>query len=62
MAYYRIYSMRDMHIVDMRDFNADGDAAAILNVQSGAATLAQELWSHGRKVLDFAAASPLPAA
>ena len=62
MTYYRIYSMKDKHIVDFRDFDADGDAAAILNMQGGTATLAQELWTHGRKVLDFAASSPLLAA
>ena len=55
LAYYRIYSLdvRDAHIIDVDYFEADGDAAAILKVGAGATGVSRELWSLGRKVMDF---------
>lgn len=56
MAYYRIYSLdrADAHIVDVNDFEAEGDAAAIAKVGPCALGLSRELWNRGRKVMDFA--------
>lgn len=56
MAYYRIYSLdqEDVHIVDVNDFEAEGDAAAIAKVGICAQGLSRELWNLGRKVMDFA--------
>lgn len=56
MAYYRIYSLdrEDAHIVDVNDFEAEGDAAAIAKVGTCALGLSRELWNRGRKVMDFA--------
>jgi len=56
LAYYRIYSLdlRNAHIVDVDHFEADGDAAAILKVGAGVIGVSRELWSLGRKVMDFA--------
>lgn len=56
MRYYRLYSLdvRDKHIVDMRDFSAEGDAAAIAKVGAPEFGVSRELWNRGRKVMDFA--------
>jgi len=56
LAYYRIYSLDlgNAHIVDVDHFEADGDAAAILKVGAGVIGVSRELWSLGRKVMDFA--------
>jgi hypothetical protein len=60
MAYYRIYSLdlMDRHIIDVRDFEADGDAAAILKVGSTVLGETRELWNLGRKVMHFASEAP----
>jgi len=54
--YYRLYSLdiRDAHIIDARGFRADGDAAAILKVGALDFGVSRELWTLGRKVMDFA--------
>lgn len=55
LAYYRLYSLdtQDRHIIDVRDFSADGDAAAITKVGAPLLGVSRELWNLGRKVLDF---------
>lgn len=54
MTYYRLYSLdiRDKHIVDIRDFFAEGDAAAIAKIGAPDG-VSRELWNRGRKVMDF---------
>jgi hypothetical protein len=56
MDYYRLYSLdvSDAHIIDVSDFQADGDAAAILKVGDPISGVSRELWNLGRKVMDFA--------
>ena len=56
MAYYRVYSLdqMDRHIIDVLDFEAEGDAAAISKVGAAVLGVPRELWSLGRKVMDFA--------
>ena len=56
MHYYRVYSLdiMDAHIIDVRDFRASGDAAAILKVGPPLSGVSRELWNLGRKVMDFA--------
>ena len=56
MAYYRIYFLDrvDSHIIDVNDFEAEGDAAAIARVGTCSQGLSRELWNRGRKVMDFA--------
>jgi len=56
MLYYRLYylDIMDAHIIDVRDFRADGDAAAILKVGAPILGVSRELWNLGRKVMDFA--------
>jgi hypothetical protein len=56
MHYYRLYSLdsRDAHIIDVHDFRADGDDAAILKVGAPVVGVSRELWNLGRKVMDFA--------
>jgi hypothetical protein len=44
----------DKHIIDVRDFDADGDAAAILEAGSSVSGGPRELWNLGRKVKHFA--------
>lgn len=55
MHYYRLYSLdiMDAHIVDVRDFRADGDADAILKAGAPILGETRELWNRGRKVMDF---------
>lgn len=55
MSYYRVYSMSldGQHIVDVDDFDAVGDDAALLSVKFGELGVARELWNLGRKVTDF---------
>ncbi|WP_415641778.1 hypothetical protein [Sphingomonas antarctica] len=56
MSYYRLYSLSisGKHIIDFDQFTAMGDVAAILKVSCGKPGVARELWSLGRKVMDFA--------
>ena len=56
MYYYRVYSLDPdgCHIIDVQDFRADGDAAAILKVGPPLSGVSRELWNLGRKVMDFA--------
>ena len=56
MSSYRLYSMSrgGNHIVDVDQFNAAGDIAAISSVKAGEFGVPRELWNLGRKVLDFA--------
>jgi hypothetical protein len=56
MYYYRVYSLDldDAHIIDVHDFRANDDAAAILKVGPPLSGVSRELWNLGRKVMDFA--------
>jgi hypothetical protein len=55
MYYYRLYSLDidDHHIVDVRDFRANGDAAAIVKAGIPLAGETRQLWNQGRRVLEF---------
>ena len=56
MHYYRLYSLDldDHHIIDVHDFRADGDDAAIKKAGAPIVGVSRELWNQGRKVLDLA--------
>ena len=61
VAYYRLYCLdAATHIVDVTHFEADGDAGAVLKVESDSSCFARELWNQGRKVGNFAPVPPLP--
>ena len=62
MHYYGLYSLdvSDTHIIDVSDFRADGDAAAILKVGNPVAGVSRELWNLGRKVMGFRTVNALP--
>lgn len=55
MSYYRLYSLdpSNKHIVDVSDFSANCDSAAILQVGSSMLGVSKELWNQDRKVRDF---------
>ena len=55
MHYYRLYSLdtMDEHIVDVRDFRANSDAAAILKAGAPILGVSRELWNLERKVIEF---------
>ncbi len=46
MAYYRLYSLDlcDHHIMDVSDFSADSDPAAMLQVMPDRLGVSRELW------------------
>jgi hypothetical protein len=52
MIYYRLYFMDRFsgHIDHFREFEADGDSAAIDMAEGWANGHAMELWSHHRKL------------
>jgi hypothetical protein len=55
MYYYRLYYLdsHDNHIVDVRDFRANGDLAAILKAGIPLSGESRELWNLGRRVLEL---------
>ena len=55
MSYYRVYylSLDGQHIVDVNDFDAAGDDAALLSIKCGEVGVPRELWNLDRKVMDF---------
>lgn len=55
MHYYRLYSLdiMDAHIIDVHDFRADCDSAAIVKAGAPVLGVSRELWNLGRKVADF---------
>jgi hypothetical protein len=55
MRYYRLYSLDldDNHIIDVRDFRANNDVAAIVKAGPPQGGVARELWNHDRKVLEL---------
>ena len=55
MHYYRLYYLDSdaHHIIDVRDFRANTDAAAIEKAGIPLKGESRELWSQGRKVLEF---------
>lgn len=57
MHYYRLYylDLDDHHIIDVHDFRANTDAAAIVKAGIPLSGESRELWSQGRKVLGLAA-------
>lgn len=55
MTYYRVYvlDIRDKHIIDVHDFYAGGDSAAIKKVEASGLEVSRELWNRERKVMEF---------
>ena len=55
MYYYRLYYLDspDRHIIDVRDFRANGDLAAIVKAGIPLSGEKRELWNQGRKILEF---------
>lgn len=55
MYYYRLYFLDlDGHrIIDVRDFRANGDAAAIMKAGVALPGELRELWNQERKVLEL---------
>lgn len=55
MHYYRLYylDVQKRHIIDVRDFRANGDAAAIMKAGLALSGESRELWNQGRKVLEL---------
>lgn len=55
MHYYRLYYLdtEDHHIIDVRDFRANGDLAAIIKAGIPLLGESRELWNQGRKVLEL---------
>jgi hypothetical protein len=55
MHYYRLYHMDSeyQHIINVRDFRADGDLAAIIKAGVPLLGESRELWNQGRKVLEL---------
>lgn len=55
LAYYRLYTLDvSGHVIDVRDFEAEGDLAAIVEADVGMASgIKRELWNQGRRVLEF---------
>ena len=55
MHYYRLYylDLNDHHIIDVRDFRANTDAAAILEAGVPQLGISRELWNCGRRVLEL---------
>jgi hypothetical protein len=52
--HYRIYYLDcDNHHIDVRDFRAPGDLAAIVKAGRPLSGELRELWNQGRKVLEF---------
>ena len=55
MYYYRLYflDIDDNHIIDVQDFRANGDAAAIMKAGLPVGGQARELWNQHRRVLEL---------
>jgi len=53
--YYRLYYLDsdDHHIIDVRDFRADGDVAAITEAGVPLSGETRELWNQSRRVLEL---------
>ena len=56
MYYYRLYYLDlDHHHIDVRDFRATTDAAAIVKAGVPLSGESRELWSQGRRVFELQA-------
>jgi hypothetical protein len=55
MYYYRLYylDLGNHHIIDVRDFRANTDAAAVVKAGSPLSGETRELWNQGRRVLEL---------
>lgn len=55
MYYYRLYYLdqNDHHIIDVEDFRADTDAAAVVKAGDPREGVSRELWNHGRRILEL---------
>jgi len=55
MYYYRLYYLDsdDHHIIDVRDFRANGDIAAIAKAGIPLSGETRELWNQSRRVLEL---------
>jgi len=53
--HYRVYylDLDDGHIIDVHEFRAKGDLAAIVKAGSALVGESRELWNQGRKVVEF---------
>ena len=52
--HYRVYYLdSDRHHIDVRDFRAPGDMAAIMKAGPRLRGELRELWNQGRRVLEF---------
>jgi hypothetical protein len=55
MADYRLYYMRDGHIMGREEFHADSDEAAVVYASELRGGKAAELWQRLRKIWSFEA-------
>lgn len=55
MYYYRLYYLdsNDHHIIDVRDFRANGDSLAIVKAGLPLSGETRQLWNQGRRVLEL---------
>ena len=55
MHYYRLYflDLDDNHIIDVRDFRANTDVAAIVKAGPPQGRASRELWNRDRRVLEL---------
>ena len=54
MYYYRLYYLDSgAHIVDVRDFRANGDSLAVVKAGIPISGETRELWNQGRRVLEL---------
>ena len=62
MPYYRLYFLElySSHIEHVREFEADGDEAAIAQCEAWREGSPMELWARSRKVRRWEAAGPVP--
>lgn len=52
--HYRIYVLdNDDHHIDVSEFRAPGDLAAIVKAGPPRSGVLRELWNQGRKILEF---------
>ena len=53
--YYRLYylDLDGHHIIDVRDFRASGDVAAIMEAGVPLSGESRELWNQSRRVLEL---------
>lgn len=60
MPYYRLYHLKNDHIISAEEVVAVDDLAAVQAAKERVGPLALELWQSDRKVKIFPAVGPLP--